>query len=170
MQPARLRLNQLLVNAHIVTSEQLEQILVLQKTDGHRLGTLLVESRLVTETQLTQILSQQLSVPWISLYHIDFSRELLNLVPRDIAEKYCLVPIYIRPVRSQNDTLYVAMDDPMNEDALRECAASTSLPTQPMIAAPSAILKAIRLYYGGSASSPTPDRKSTRLNSSHLGI
>src|SRR5262245_46900793 len=154
MQPARLRLNQLLVNAHIVTSEQLEQILVLQKTDGHRLGTLLVESRLVTETQLTQILSQQLSVPWVSLYHIDFSRELLNLVPRDIAEKYCLVPIYIRPVRGQGDTLYVAMDDPMNEDALRDCASSSGLPARPMIAAPSAISKAIRLYYGGSAASP----------------
>jgi type IV pilus assembly protein PilB len=158
MQPARLRLGQLLVDAHIVTSEQLEQVLALQKTDGRRLGTLLVESGLVTETQLTQILSQQLSVPWVSLYHIDFSRELLNLVPREIAEKYCLVPIYIRPVRGQGDTLYVAMDDPMNEDALRECAASAGLPARPMIAAPSAILKAIRLYYGGSASSPAPSR------------
>jgi len=158
MQPARLRLGQLLVDAHIVTSEQLEQVLVQQKTDGRRLGTLLVECGLVTETQLTQILSQQLSVPWVSLYHIDFSRELLNLVPREIAEKYCLVPIYIRPVRGQGDTLYVAMDDPMNEDALRECAASAGLPARPMIAAPSAILKAIRLYYGGSASSPIPSR------------
>src|SRR5262245_45325612 len=170
MQPARLRLGQLLVDAHIVSSEQLEQVLARQKTDGRRLGTLLVESGLVTETQLTQILSQQLSVPWVSLYHIDFSRELLNLVPREVAERYCLVPIYIRPVRGQGDTLYVAMDDPMNEDALRECATSAGLPARPMIAAPSAILKAIRLYYGGSASSPTPDRKSTRLNSSHLGI
>ena len=86
MQPARLRLGQLLVDAHIVTSEQLEQVLALQKTDGRRLGTLLVESALVTETQLTQILSQQLSVPWVSLYHIDFSRQLLNRVSRDLAE------------------------------------------------------------------------------------
>jgi type IV pilus assembly protein PilB len=155
MQPARLRLGQLLVDAHIVSSELLEQVLALQKTDGRRLGTLLVESGLVTETQLTQILSQQLSVPWVSLYHIDFSRELLNLVPRDIAERYCLVPIYIRPVRGQGDTLYVAMDDPMNEDALRECSASASLPARPMIAAPSAISKAIRLYYSGSASGST---------------
>jgi type IV pilus assembly protein PilB len=158
MQPARLRLGQLLVDAHIVTSEQLEQVLVQQKTDGRRLGTLLVENGLVTETQLTQILSQQLSVPWVSLYHIDFSRELLNLVPREIAERYCLVPIYIRPVRGQGDTLYVAMDDPMNEDALRECSSSAGLPARPMIAAPSAILKAIRLYYGGSLSSPVPSR------------
>src|SRR3954451_18391501 len=116
MQPARLRLSQLLVDAHIVSAEQLEQVLVLQKSDGRRLGTLLVESGLATETQITQILSQQLSVPWVSLYHIDFSRELLNLVSREVAERYCLVPIYVRPARSQGDTLYLAMEDPMNEE------------------------------------------------------
>src|SRR3954467_14369070 len=156
MVPARVRLGDLLVEAQIVSRAQLEEILVAQKHDGRRIGTMLVEAGLVTETQLTQILSQQLSVPWVSLYHIDFSRELLNLVPRDIAEKYCLVPIYIRPVRGQGETLYVAMDDPMNEDALRECSASAGLPARPMIAAPSAILKAIRLYYGGSASIAAP--------------
>jgi type IV pilus assembly protein PilB len=154
MQSARLRLGQLLVDAHIVSPEQLEQVLAHQKSDGRRLGTLLVESGLVTETQLTQILSQQLSVPWVSLYHIDFSRELLRRVPRDVAEKYCLVPIYVRPVRGQGDTLYVAMEDPMNEEALHRCSGSAGLPARPMIAAPSAILKAIRLYYGGSESPP----------------
>jgi type IV pilus assembly protein PilB len=154
MQPARLRLGQLLIEAHIVSPEQLEQVLALQKTDGRRLGTLLVESGLITETQLTQILSQQLSVPWVSLYHIDFSRDLLSRVPRDVAEKYCLVPIYVRPVRGQGDTLYVAMEDPMNDEALRQCSGSAGLPARPMIAAPSAILKAIRLYYGGSSSPP----------------
>src|SRR4051795_10277161 len=118
MVTARVRLGELLVEAHIVTPTQLEDVLALQKKDGRRIGTLLVEGGLVTETQVTQILSQQLSVPWVSLYHIDFSRELLNLVPREVAEKYCLVPIYVRPVRGQGDTLYVAMDDPMNEDAL----------------------------------------------------
>src|SRR5258708_1652426 len=162
MQPARLRLGQLLVDAHIVSSEQLEQVLALQRSDVRRLGTLLVVSGLVTETQLTQILSQQLSVPWVSLYHIDFSRELLNLVPREIAEKYCLVPIYIRPVRGQGDTLYVAMDDPMNEEALRECAGSAGLPARPMIAAPSAIVKAIRLHYGGCAAPPPPGFRGPR--------
>ncbi|MFO0670277.1 MAG: hypothetical protein U0235_11715 [Polyangiaceae bacterium] len=93
----------------------------------------------MSETQLTQILGQQLSVPWVSLYHIDFSRQLLNLVPRDVAEKYCLVPIYVRRVRKQGETLYVAMDDPTNEGALAEVTQHAGLPTQPMIAAPSDI-------------------------------
>jgi type IV pilus assembly protein PilB len=148
MQPARLRLGQLLVDAQILTEAQLDQVLAVQKSDGRKLGTLLVESGLVSETQLTQILSQQLSVPWVSLYHIDFSRELLNLVPADVAEKYCLVPIYVRAVRGQGDTLYVAMEDPMNEDALRACSEFSGLPARAMIAAPTDIRKAVQSYYG----------------------
>src|SRR5512141_1511411 len=123
----RLRLGQLLVDASIITKEQLEEVLLMQKQDGRKLGTLLVERGLINETQLTQILSQQLSVPWVSLYHVDFSKQLLSLVPKDVAAKYCLVPIYVRHVRGQGDTLYVAMDDPTNEEALKACSAWSGL-------------------------------------------
>ena len=156
MHPARLRLGQLLIDARILTPEQLEDVLALQKTDGRKLGALLVESGLVTETLLTQVLSQQLSVPWVSLNHIDFSRELLNLIPLDVAEKYCLVPIYVRVVRGQGDTLYVAMEDPMNEEALRECADASGLPARAMIAAPSDIFRVLRLHYGSTLGAITP--------------
>ncbi len=143
----RLRLGQLLVDASIISEEQLQDVLALQKEDGRKLGTLLVERGLINETQLTQILSQQLSVPWVSLYHVDFSRKLLSLVPRDVAEKYCLVPIYVRHVRGQGDTLYVAMDDPTNEEALKHCSIWSGLPTRAMIASPSDVRNAIRVYY-----------------------
>ena len=147
MEPARLRLGELLVDARIITREQLEQVLDLQKNDGRRLGTLLVEQELVNETQLTQIFSQQLSVPWVSLYHVDFSKRLLGLVPAHVANKYCLVPIYVRHVRGQGDTLYVAMDDPTNLEALRECASWSGLPTRAMIASPGDIRRTIEIYY-----------------------
>jgi type IV pilus assembly protein PilB len=148
MEPTRLRLGELLVDARIITPEQLAEVLEIQKEDGRRLGILLVERGLVNETQLTQILSQQLSVPWVSLYHVDFSKRLLSMVPRDVAAKYCLVPIYVRHVRGQGDTLYVAMDDPTNVEALRICAAWSGLPTRAMIASPSDIRNAIEVYYG----------------------
>lgn len=148
MTPSRVRLGDLLVEAQIVTREQLEEVLALQREDGRRLGTLLVESGLVTETQVTQLLSQQLSVPWVSLYHIDFSRQLLNLVPQEIAEKYCLVPIFVRRVRGLGETLYVAMDDPSDESAQRDVSQFAGLPVRAMIAPPSDIQSAIRVYYG----------------------
>ena len=151
----RLRLGQLLVEAGILMPEELEVVLLRQKKDGRKLGSLLVDAGLVNETQLTQILSQQLNAPWVSLYHIDFSRQLLNLVPRELVEQYCLVPIYVRHVRGQGETLYVAMDDPSNDEALSAVKDASGLPVRAMIAPPSDIRNAIRVYYlGGRASQP----------------
>ncbi|WP_438019580.1 hypothetical protein WMF18_11115 [Sorangium sp. So ce315] len=158
----RLRLGQLLVDARMITPEALERTLELQRTDGRRLGTLLVEQGLINETQLTQILSHQLAVPWVSLLHIEFSRQLLNLVPHDVAERYCLVPIYVRHVRNQGETLYVAMDDPTNEDGMKECMAFSGLPVRAMIAPPSDIRNAIRVYYGARARSAPPPAPTQR--------
>jgi type IV pilus assembly protein PilB len=152
----RLRLGELLLQAKLITPERLEDALTLQRAQGRKLGQVLIDLAIVNETQLTQALGQQLSVPWVSLYHIDFSRQLLNLVPREIAERYCVVPIYVRRVRKQGETLYVAMDDPTHEAALEAVRQSSSLPVRPMIAAPSDIRSAIRVYYEGADSDPLP--------------
>jgi type IV pilus assembly protein PilB len=149
------RIGELLVEAGVLSQSQLEQALFAQRKDGRKLGQLLIELGLVTEVQLTQTLSRQLSVPWVSLYHVDFSRSLLNLVPREIAEKYCLVPIFVRRVRKQGETLYVAMDDPTNEPAIGDVARASSLAVKPMIACPSDIRAAIRVYYLGEAAPET---------------
>lgn len=157
METPRVRLGELLVRAGLVTAQQLDEALAEQKRVGGRLGSLLVDSGLVTETQVTQILSQQLSVPWVSLHHIDFSRELLNLVPLDLVEQYCLIPIYVRRVRGLGDALYIAMDDPTNAQALKDVAERSRLHVRAMIAPPSDIHAAIRVYYGvGSAPALSP--------------
>jgi type IV pilus assembly protein PilB len=148
------RIGELLVEAGVLSQSQLEQALFAQRKDGRKLGQLLIELGLVSEIQLTQTLSRQLSVPWVSLYHVDFSRSLLNLVSREVAEKYSLVPIFVRRVRKQGETLYVAMDDPTNEAAIEEVARAASLAVKPMIACPSDIRAAIRVYYLGEAAPP----------------
>lgn len=147
----RVRLGELLVQAAALTPERLAEALRLQQEEGgrRRLGQLLVERGFIDETALTQILGRQLSVPWVSLYHVDFSRQLLNLVPREVAEGYGLIPVYVRHLRGQGETLYVATDDPTNEDGLKRAAAYAGLPVRPMIASASDIRHAIRVYYGG---------------------
>jgi type IV pilus assembly protein PilB len=153
------RIGELLVEAGVLSQSQLEQALFAQRKDGRRLGHILIELGLASEVQLTQTLSRQLSVPWVSLYHVDFSRSLLNLVPHAVAERYCLVPIFVRRVRKVGETLYVAMEDPTNEGAIEEVTRAASLPVKPMIACPSDIRAAIRVYYLGeqaSAAAPGP--------------
>jgi type IV pilus assembly protein PilB len=146
--PRRILLGELLVESKVITAEQLREVLDSPREAGKKLGQALLERGWITEAQLTQTLSLQLSVPWVSLYHIDFSRQLLNRVSREVAEKYCLIPIFVRHVKGQGETLYVAMDDPTNEGALHEVARLAGLPARPMIASASDIRSAIRVYYG----------------------
>lgn len=147
----RVLLGELLVQSKVITPEQLGEILSSPREPGKKLGQMLLERGWVTEAQLTQTLSLQLSVPWVSLYHIDFSRQLLNRVSRELAEQYCLIPIFVRHVKGQGETLYVAMDDPTNEAALQEVSRLAGLPCRPMIASASDIRSAIRVYYGESS-------------------
>jgi type IV pilus assembly protein PilB len=143
-------LGELLIQAKVVTAEQLAEALAAQRepVNDKKIGQVLIERGWMTEAQLTQTLSLQLSVPWVSLYHIDFSRQLLNRVERELAERYCLIPIFVRHVKGQGETLYVAMDDPTNDAALAEVSRQASLPARPMIASATDIRSAIRVYYG----------------------
>ena len=150
------RLGELLIEAKVITQEQLDHVLGVQRQDGRKIGQLLIELKMVGEITLTQTLSRQLAVPWVSLYHIEFSRSLLNLVPRELAERFCLVPIFLRKVRKQGDALYVAMDDPTNEPALAEASRVASMQVKPMIACPSDIRSAIRVHYQGGAPGSAP--------------
>lgn len=153
-------LGELLVSSKVISREQLEDVLRSPREPGKKIGQVLIERGWLSETQLVQTLSLQLSVPWVSLYHIDFSRQLLNRVTRDLAERYCLIPIFVRHVKGQGETLYVAMDDPTNEAALALVAEQAALPARPMIASATDIRSAIRVYYGegeaASKSEPPP--------------
>jgi hypothetical protein len=143
----RVKLGELLVETGLLSREALEEALEVQKTDGRRLGELLVHRGAISEAKVTQVLSQQLSVPWVSLSHIDFSRQLLNLVPAECADKYGLVPIYVRRAKNREQTLYLAMVDPTDPAPLEEVAKFSGLPVRAMIAPASDIRGAIRAYY-----------------------
>ena len=151
---AKARIGELLVEARVITQGQLDLVLALPR--DRKLGQHLVERGFVSEAALTQTLSLQLSVPWVALSHVDFSRELLNRVPEELADRYTLVPVLVRTEKRQGPTLYVALDDPTNETALAEVANATGLPTRAMIASRSDILAAIRVYYRGEPAELVP--------------
>lgn len=155
----RIRLGDLLVQAELVTPQHIDEALARQKETGRRLGETLIELGHISEQEVAQVLSSQLSVPWANLRHIDFSRELLNLVSPAQAEAWALIPVYVRRVRKGGDTLFVAMDDPLNDRALAELQATVKMPVQPMVASATELRSAIRAYYGRELPAPVPTPK-----------
>lgn len=139
-------LGKLLLDTGVLTQQALEQILVAQRTDKRRLGELLVEKNLVRPDQLAQLLSRQLSCPWVSLQRIEIPPNVLALIPREVAEEFHVVPVHLR-VASGAKILYVATDDPTDEDALSECAFAAKMKVRPMVAITSEIHAALSRFY-----------------------
>jgi type IV pilus assembly protein PilB len=149
-------LGELLVRVGFVTQEQVDRVLEEQAALNAapagvpvpRFGELLVAEGLLKDAQLTQVLSQQLSVPWVSLKHIEFTRTLLELVLPEVAERYRVLPIHVRRIRGLGNVLYVAIADPLDREALSAVADASGLPVRPMIACQRDIAIGLHTYYG----------------------
>lgn len=141
------RLGDLLRAASLVTDEQLARALEEQARGGTRLGEILVRHGVVTELQLIQVLSNQLSVAWVSLPHVDFTDELLMLVPVEVAEQHTLIPVHFRIGKQKEKILYVAMDDPTNVSAMEQVSRVTGMHVRPLIAPHSEIRRHIQACY-----------------------
>ncbi|MBR1931381.1 MAG: Flp pilus assembly complex ATPase component TadA [Lachnospiraceae bacterium] len=107
----KIRLGELLVDAGYLTNAQLEQALAIQRSSEKKqmLGELLIELGYVQEEEILQELSRQLRVPVLDMSQINPTAEVVALIPRETAVKLSLVPLYI-----EEDSLYVATDNPLN--------------------------------------------------------
>lgn len=139
----RLRLGDLLVSASLITPEQLNQALEQQKEKKERLGAVLIDSGVITEQQLVQALEMQLGIEFVDLSNLTIPTELARLLPRNLARRHNIVP-----VKLENDTLTLAMSDPLNYVAIEDAKTTTRKRVIPVIATAAAIDRAIMTLYG----------------------
>ena len=140
---AYMRLGDLLIKAGIITTEQLDQALSLQRETGQRLGDVLIDNQIITEQQLIETLQMQLGISFVDLTAVSIPVELAKYVPKAIAKKYSVVP-----VKLVKNELYVAMSDPLNFVAQEDIKAASHKQVIPMIATHDATEQAIEKLYG----------------------
>lgn len=152
---------EILLEAGLVSNQELEEAKKRSEGSGRRLVDELLSMAVLNEAQLTQALSNALSIPWVSLTHVEFSRTLLDLVPATVAMELEVVPVYVRRVGTQGDTLFVATIDPTDQEALTRLAAATGKPVKAMIAPPSELREALRRCYAPAAEGKNQDEANT---------
>ena len=145
---SRRLLGEILVAEGIVSGAALEAALKDAESAGRRIGEHLVTLGLLNETQLAQALAHQLSVPWVSLSHVEFTPELLERIPVATAEECCAVPVLVQREKGV-DKLCVAFGDPTHLDAIAQVTRLVGLQLVIMIASPTEIRNAIKLAYHG---------------------
>lgn len=140
---ARKRLGDLLMDAGVITQQQLEKALNVQKTTKERLGKALINLGYVTEEALIEALEFQLGVPRVRLTRGTVQQDATALIPQTLAERYNIVP-----VKKQGRKLMLAMIDPTNFYAIDDVRTVSGLEVVPVIATEKEILRAINESYG----------------------
>lgn len=142
----KLRLGDVLVNSGVITAEQLQKGLELQKGSGRKLGETLVDEGITTEENIAKALSSQLGYEMVDLQDVSIDEEILNLVPPNILKKHTMIPFEYS--RTGMNVLRVAMSDPMNMAAMDDINIITNLQVEPVVATPRDVMLALDRYYG----------------------
>ncbi|MDR3559851.1 MAG: type II secretion system ATPase GspE [Negativicutes bacterium] len=143
MVKSRKRLGALLREAGLLTQEQLDKALSVQKNTGERLGKTLINLGYVTEESMIEALEFQLGIPHVDLNSMTITREIITIIPAALAERYQVVPL-----RKEGKRLTVAMVDPTNFYAIDDIRMVTGLEIEPVIAAERDIVRTISQMYG----------------------
>jgi type IV pilus assembly protein PilB len=129
------RIADALVEDSLLTPKQVEELLEQQKKEGTRLLKLLLEKSYVSEQDMAISMGRVLNVPPVNLGRISIPLEIADLLPREVAHNYKVVPVS----RLENK-LFLAMADPLNVLAVDDVRRITKLEVSPLIAAEKAIL------------------------------
>src|SRR5205085_4941151 len=137
----------LLVKDKIITPEQLEQALKLQKDNGgkDRLGSVFVKLGFLSDEDVTNFLSRQYGVPAINLQYFEIDPAVVKLIPQETAKRYQILPL-----SRVGASLTIAMVDPTNVSAMDDIKFMTGFNIEPAVASESAIMDAIDKAYGSS--------------------
>ncbi len=138
------KLGDMLLQAKLVSEQQLASALEYQKAIGGKLGVILVKLNFIREDRLAEFLSEQQKIPVVHLKDHTPDPALMKLIPREFAEKHEFLPL-----SKEGDTLTVVTADPMDYPSIDELVFTTGLKIQTVLAARSEVTKALQSFYYG---------------------
>ncbi len=130
------RIADALVEDGLLTIKQVDELLEQQKKEGTRLLKLVIEKAYVTEQDMTVSMGRVLNTPPVNLARMGILPEVAELLPRDLAHNYKVVP-----VSRLDNKLFLAMADPLNVLAIDDVKRITRLEIVPMIASERSIIE-----------------------------
>jgi type IV pilus assembly protein PilB len=135
-------LGELLIERQVITSEQLEEALDIQKKKGGLIGEILVEKGFAKEEDIAQALTAQYGFPYLPLENYEIDSEIIKLIPRNVAKQYLIIP-----VDKLGNNLSITLANPLSSEAVEKVEKITGLNLQVFVSTASDIRRAINKYY-----------------------
>jgi len=138
----RKKLGELLVELKLISEEQCQEALLIQKKTAKRLGQIVVEEKMVSEDDLMGVLSRQLGYPHVWLRKGLVDPKIVKIIPKEKAQLYKVIPMF-----KVNTNLTIATADPQAVFVFDELAKTTKCNIQPVLCRAADIIEAIDEYY-----------------------
>ena len=137
----------MLIDAGLITPEQLNKAIELQKNSGLRLGQVLIRMGLVSEEGMIATLGDQAGIPYVNLDNYIIDPKVLSLIPENLARTFLIIPLF-----RIAHTLTIAMADPLNVKAIDEVRRRAGCEVDTAVSTEEQIRRAVDSYYGISSS------------------
>ncbi|MBI4864715.1 MAG: Flp pilus assembly complex ATPase component TadA [Candidatus Riflebacteria bacterium] len=138
-----------LIEAGFINREQLNNALRRHRKTGDTLGYTLLKLGYLSDHQLLNFLESKLGFPHANLGNYVVDRNVINLLPEDIARKYQVFPLL-----KVRNTITVAMLDPLDTFVMESIKYTTGCDIKPLVSTKDEIMAAIDKYYGTGAVAP----------------
>ena len=155
--PRRKLLGERLIEAGLITSDQLDLGMREQKRTGERIGEIMISLGFVTQELVSSVLASEAGVTFVQLDSSMVDPAALKCVSEAISRRHKIIPLNLDPPR-----LTIAMANAFDVLAIDEVQRATGYVVEAVSATESSILQAIDHYYVGGGSLEEVIQKSMR--------
>jgi len=136
-------LGTLLIQAGKIDQDQLQKALQIQKEKDVYIGQIFKELGYLGDRELNRYISHQLKIPFLQLSHYKIDNSLMGLFSESMIRTQKMLPLF-----RLNNTLNLAISDPLDSGPINAARDATGLKIDPVIALQTEIENAIDLHYG----------------------
>tara|TARA_B100001113_G_scaffold12610_1_gene9829 strand:- start:1566 stop:3233 length:1668 start_codon:yes stop_codon:yes gene_type:complete len=133
----------MLVQAGKIDDDQLQKGLLAQREKEGYIGETFVELGYIDPKELNNYISHQLKIPFLQLGHYNIDSSLMDLFSERLVRKQKMLPLF-----RLNNTLNLAISDPLDPGPINAARDATGLKIEPVIAMENEIENAIDMHYG----------------------
>lgn len=145
------RLGEILIEDGILSPKNLEEALNQQKKEGGVIGQILIRLGYISEDDLVAAVAKQLKVPYIPLANYSINTDAVSLLTKDYCVKNQLI-IFDQTEKN----IFLALGDPLNENAVEEIKKKFGLTPQIFISTTTEVLSMLDILFAKTSGAGLP--------------
>lgn len=138
----KMRLGEMLLEAGVISDDELQAALALQKRSGYKLGRALMESGTISESELHSFLSRRLNIDFIDIMSLKLDHDIVQLLPEVHARRHRSLVLH-----ADAGGLLVGMADPTDLVGYDELQRILKKPIRLCLVKESDLLRTIDIVY-----------------------